>query len=62
MSGTLLHQEEWKKLIPARAGQRFFQSHGEMDPVLGFKQAQETGNSSDSEWNEGLAARVSRRS
>lgn len=40
MSGTLLHQEEWKKLIPARAGQRFFQSHGEIDPVLGFKQAQ----------------------
>ncbi|MBV2168271.1 MAG: serine esterase, partial [Bdellovibrio sp.] len=40
MSGTLLHQEEWKKHIPARAGQRFFQSHGEMDPILGFKQAQ----------------------
>lgn len=40
MSGSLLNQEEWKKLVPARAGQRFFQSHGEMDPVLGFKQAQ----------------------
>ncbi|KHD89201.1 MAG: serine esterase [Bdellovibrio sp. ArHS] len=40
MSGTLLHQEEWKKLIPARQGQRFFQSHGEMDQVLGHKQAQ----------------------
>ncbi|MGZ3768989.1 MAG: alpha/beta hydrolase [Bdellovibrio sp.] len=40
MSGTLLHQEEWKKLIPARQGQKFFQCHGEMDPILGFKQAQ----------------------
>lgn len=40
MSGTLLHQEEWKKLVPAREGQKFFQCHGEMDPVLGFKQAQ----------------------
>lgn len=41
MSGTLLHQEEWKKLIPQRAGQRFFQSHGQLDQVLGFKQAQQ---------------------
>lgn len=41
MSGTLLHQEEWKKLIPAREGQRFFQSHGEMDPILGIKQARQ---------------------
>lgn len=40
MSGTLLHQEEWKKLVPARQNQKFFQSHGTMDPVLGFKQAQ----------------------
>ena len=40
MSGTLVCQEEWKKLIPARAGRRFFQSHGEADQVLGFKQAQ----------------------
>lgn len=41
MSGTLLHQEEWKKLIPQREGQRFFQSHGSADPILGFKQAQQ---------------------
>jgi phospholipase/carboxylesterase len=41
LSGTLLHQEEWKKLVPARAGQKFFQSHGSSDPVLGFKQAQQ---------------------
>lgn len=40
MSGTLLHQEEWKKLIPQRAGQKFFQSHGVSDPILGYKQAQ----------------------
>ena len=40
MSGTLLHQEEWKKLIPQREGKRFFQSHGSLDPILGFKQAQ----------------------
>lgn len=40
MSGTLLHQDEWKKLIPGRAGQRFFQSHGDSDPILSYKQAQ----------------------
>jgi phospholipase/carboxylesterase len=40
LSGTLLRQEEWKKLIPARSGERFFQSHGTLDPVLGIKQAQ----------------------
>ncbi|MEN0059773.1 MAG: serine esterase, partial [Bdellovibrio sp.] len=41
MSGTLLHQEEWKKLLPTRAGQRFFQSHGTHDPILGYKQAEQ---------------------
>ncbi len=41
MSGTLMHQEEWKKLSPARAGKKFFQSHGEMDTVLGIKAAQQ---------------------
>jgi phospholipase/carboxylesterase len=40
MSGSLVSQDEWKKLVPARAGEKFFQSHGEMDQVLGFKQAQ----------------------
>ncbi|MGE5086585.1 MAG: alpha/beta hydrolase [Bacillota bacterium] len=40
MSGTLLNQDEWKKLVPNRAGEKFFQSHGEMDQVLAFKQAQ----------------------
>jgi phospholipase/carboxylesterase len=40
LSSTLLCKDEWKKLVPARTGQRFFQSHGEQDTVLGFKQAQ----------------------
>jgi phospholipase/carboxylesterase len=40
MSGTLVAQDEWKKHVPNREGQRFFQSHGQMDQVLGFKQAQ----------------------
>jgi len=40
MSGTLVNQEEWKKFVPNRAGEKFFQSHGEMDQVLAFKQAQ----------------------
>lgn len=43
MSGTLLQQEEWKKLVPARAGEKFFQSHGENDTILGIKQAQQLG-------------------
>ncbi len=40
MSGTLLNQDKWKALLPNRMGQKFFQSHGEADKVLGFKQAQ----------------------
>ena len=40
MSGTLINQDEWKKQIPQRAGCKFFQSHGEADMVLGYKQAQ----------------------
>ena len=40
MSGTLVNQEEWQPLVANRTGQRFFQSHGQMDQVLGFKQAQ----------------------
>jgi phospholipase/carboxylesterase len=41
MSGTLLHQQEWKQLAANRQGQRFFQSHGNNDPLLGIKQAQQ---------------------
>lgn len=40
MSGTLVNQDKLKALIPNRAGEKFFQSHGEADQVLGFKQAQ----------------------
>lgn len=39
MSGTLINQEEWRPLLAARQGQKFFQSHGENDLVLGIKQA-----------------------
>jgi phospholipase/carboxylesterase len=39
MSGTLLNQGEWGPLMAKRAGESFFQSHGESDTVLGIKQA-----------------------
>lgn len=41
LSGTLLHQDEWKPLIAKRAGEPFFQSHGESDSVLGIRQARQ---------------------
>ncbi|MSP60975.1 MAG: esterase [Myxococcales bacterium] len=34
MSGTLLAEEEWKKLAPRRLGLRVVQSHGSEDPLL----------------------------
>ncbi len=40
MSGTLVNQDEWTRLIPARTGKKFFLSHGQMDQVLDHKQAQ----------------------
>ena len=40
LSGTLLHQNNWSELAKNRSGESFFQSHGQRDPVLGFKQAQ----------------------
>ena len=40
MSGTLVSQDEWQPLIKNRQGETFFQSHGQSDGVLGFKQAQ----------------------
>lgn len=40
LSGTLLHQDQWTALAKNRQGEAFFQSHGSLDPVLGFKQAQ----------------------
>jgi len=40
LSGTLVNSDEWKQLAPAKAGLRFFQSHGARDGVLGFPAAQ----------------------
>lgn len=39
MSGTLVHQDKWKDLIPKRAGKKFFQSHGTADQILSHRQA-----------------------
>jgi phospholipase/carboxylesterase len=36
MSGTLLAEEEWRPLMPKRAGLRVLQSHGRADPLLPF--------------------------
>lgn len=40
MSTALVNKEEWKPLVAKRAGLEFFQSHGEMDPVLSFTNGQ----------------------
>jgi len=40
-SGALLNQETWKKHAKKRKGFRVFQSHGTLDPLLGFEQAQD---------------------
>lgn len=34
LSGTLVNSNKWEQLAPARAGLPFFQSHGELDPIL----------------------------
>ncbi|MEZ0392857.1 MAG: alpha/beta hydrolase [Pseudobdellovibrionaceae bacterium] len=34
LSGALVNKDEWKALIPRRAGVPFFASHGKMDAVL----------------------------
>lgn len=39
LSGTLVDAASVKKLAPARKGMPFFQSHGSVDPILGFAQA-----------------------
>lgn len=39
LSGTLVDAVSVKKLAPSRKGIRFFQSHGSVDPILGFLQA-----------------------
>ena len=40
MSGTLLCEDEWKALMPARAGLAVMQSHGTVDPILPFAAAE----------------------
>jgi phospholipase/carboxylesterase len=39
LSGNLVDEEGTSKRAPARAGTPFFQTHGEMDPMLGFEGA-----------------------
>lgn len=39
LSGTLVSSETVKRLAPKKKGQKFFQSHGSVDPILGFAQA-----------------------
>lgn len=39
MSGSLVNKDELKPLVPARAGEKFFQSHGDHDTVLQIKGA-----------------------
>ena len=40
MSGTLLAADEWRELLPARAGLRVLQSHGRVDPLLPYGAAE----------------------
>ncbi|TGK06760.1 esterase [Leptospira semungkisensis] len=39
LSGTLLDETNWSKLASETPGYKFFQSHGRMDPVLGYPAA-----------------------
>jgi phospholipase/carboxylesterase len=39
-SGTLLCEEQWKSLMPGRAGLRVVQSHGRQDQILPFAAAE----------------------
>ncbi|MDE2039173.1 MAG: hypothetical protein KGO96_06265 [Elusimicrobia bacterium] len=36
LSGNLINAAAWRRLAPARRGLPFFQSHGSVDPILGF--------------------------
>lgn len=40
LSGTLINRSEWQSMAPRHKGLAFFQSHGSVDPVLGFEMAQ----------------------
>jgi predicted esterase len=39
LSGTLVDRKSVAALAPKRAGLAFFQSHGSVDPILGFQEA-----------------------
>ncbi|EPG73617.1 phospholipase/carboxylesterase [Leptospira fainei serovar Hurstbridge str. BUT 6] len=39
LSGTLIDEPEWSRLAKKTPGYPFFQSHGRMDPVLGYPAA-----------------------
>lgn len=39
-SGTLLNEEEWRRLGPAHAGLRVIQAHGRQDPLLPYEWAE----------------------
>ncbi len=41
LSGTPVNFVEWRKLAPEKKGFRFFQSHGQYDPVLSFEMAKD---------------------
>ena len=41
LSGTVLAEVEWLPLLPKRKGLPVFQSHGTVDPVLPYSQAEE---------------------
>lgn len=41
LSGTLVNEEQWKKLAHQHAGMPFFQSHGLQDPILPIQGAVE---------------------
>ncbi|EMN48069.1 phospholipase/carboxylesterase [Leptospira interrogans str. L1207] len=36
LSGTLISETDWKRLAEKKKDYRFFQSHGRLDPVLGY--------------------------
>ncbi|EMY59799.1 alpha/beta hydrolase [Leptospira terpstrae] len=39
LSGALVNESLWKELAPKKSNLRFFQSHGEFDPILGYANA-----------------------
>jgi phospholipase/carboxylesterase len=41
LSGTLVDRKTMRELAPQKKGLAFFQSHGSVDPILGFAQALE---------------------